>query len=196
MLFDVLQVNLQPIRPSLGSWLLYGLGSENENLPGYIVLRPSNQIVVGPALWSNSFLPSENQAAPLIICHGNHSLEFGNRERASSRLLALLGCFDKLARVVRDRFVLACRTEQHSQAFQIVIHGLRRERLCLVIAECDHLVAGNLGKLAAQGSMLCEKSPELRAPCGNLRISGCGPDGRSPGVPFPRAYVRRHITFF
>ena len=49
--------NLQPIRPSLGSWLLYGLGTENENLPGYVVLRPSPKIVVGPALWSNSFLP-------------------------------------------------------------------------------------------------------------------------------------------
>src|SRR3954469_23197574 len=29
--------NLQPVRPSLGSWVLYGLGSENENLPGYVV---------------------------------------------------------------------------------------------------------------------------------------------------------------
>jgi hypothetical protein len=54
--------NVQPIRPSLGSWLVYGLGSENENLPGYVVLRPSNQIVVGPALWSNSFLPAQYQA--------------------------------------------------------------------------------------------------------------------------------------
>lgn len=54
--------NLQPIRPSLGSWMLYGLGTENQNLPGYIVLRPSPKIVVGPALWSNSFLPAEYQA--------------------------------------------------------------------------------------------------------------------------------------
>ena len=58
--------NLQPIRPSLGSWLLYGLGTENQNLPGYIVLRPSNQIVVGPALWSNSFLPAEYQATSVL----------------------------------------------------------------------------------------------------------------------------------
>lgn len=58
--------NLQPIRPSLGSWLLYGLGTANENLPGYIVLRPSNQIVVGPALWSNSFLPAEYQATSVL----------------------------------------------------------------------------------------------------------------------------------
>ena len=58
--------NLQPIRPSIGSWLLYGLGTLNQNLPGYIVLRPTPKIVVGPALWSNSFLPAEYQAASVI----------------------------------------------------------------------------------------------------------------------------------
>jgi hypothetical protein len=58
--------NIQPIRPSMGSWLLYGLGAENENLPGYVVLRPSSKIVVGPALWSNSFLPAEYQATSVI----------------------------------------------------------------------------------------------------------------------------------
>jgi hypothetical protein len=46
----------QPIRPSMGSWLTYGLGSDNQNLPGYVVLCPGKP-VVGPALWSNSFLP-------------------------------------------------------------------------------------------------------------------------------------------
>src|SRR5204863_4457188 len=58
--------NVQPTRPSMGSWLLYGLGSENENLPGYVVLRPTPKIVVGPALWSNSFLPAEFQATSVI----------------------------------------------------------------------------------------------------------------------------------
>jgi hypothetical protein len=46
----------QPTRPSLGSWLTYGLGSENQNLPGYVVLCPGIP-VVGPQLWGNSFLP-------------------------------------------------------------------------------------------------------------------------------------------
>lgn len=46
----------QPTRPSLGSWLLYGLGTENQNLPGFVVLCPGKP-VVGPQLWSNSFLP-------------------------------------------------------------------------------------------------------------------------------------------
>lgn len=46
----------QPTRPSMGSWLLYGLGTENQNLPGFVVLCPGKP-VVGPQLWSNSFLP-------------------------------------------------------------------------------------------------------------------------------------------
>ena len=58
--------NIQPIRPSLGSWAVYGLGTENENLPGFVVLRPTPNIVVGPALWSNSFLPAQHQATSVI----------------------------------------------------------------------------------------------------------------------------------
>jgi hypothetical protein len=46
----------QPTRPSMGSWLLYGLGSENQNLPGFVVMCPGKP-VVGPQLWGNSFLP-------------------------------------------------------------------------------------------------------------------------------------------
>ena len=46
----------QPVRPSIGSWITYGLGTENQNLPGYVVLCPGKP-VVGPALWGNSFLP-------------------------------------------------------------------------------------------------------------------------------------------
>ncbi len=48
--------NMQPIRPSLGSWLTFGLGTENQNLPGFVVLCPGKP-VVGPQLRSNSFLP-------------------------------------------------------------------------------------------------------------------------------------------
>src|SRR3954464_10763656 len=46
----------QPVRPSMGSWLLYGLGCDNQNLPGFVVMCPGKP-VVGPQLWSNSFLP-------------------------------------------------------------------------------------------------------------------------------------------
>jgi hypothetical protein len=48
--------NMQPIRPCMGSWLTYALGTDNQNLPGFVVLCPGKP-VVGPQLWSNSFLP-------------------------------------------------------------------------------------------------------------------------------------------
>ena len=57
----------QPTRPSMGSWLTYGLGTENQNLPGYVVLCPGKP-VVGPQLWGNSFLPGIFQG-----CHINNS---------------------------------------------------------------------------------------------------------------------------
>lgn len=50
----------QPVRPSLGSWASYGLGTENENLPAYVALSPGRP-VVGPQLWSSAFLPAEHQ---------------------------------------------------------------------------------------------------------------------------------------
>lgn len=52
--------NQQPIRPSMGAWASYGLGSENQNLPSFVVLCPGLP-VVGPQLWSSGFLPGEHQ---------------------------------------------------------------------------------------------------------------------------------------
>jgi hypothetical protein len=46
-------------RPSMGSWVTYGLGSENENLPGFVVLVSSGvQPSGGQSLWGTSFIPS------------------------------------------------------------------------------------------------------------------------------------------
>ena len=48
-------------RPSMGAWLTYGLGTENRNLPAYVVLCPQTPTTVGPPLWNNAFLPAVNQ---------------------------------------------------------------------------------------------------------------------------------------
>jgi hypothetical protein len=52
--------SMTPTRPSLGAWLSYGLGTENENLPGFVVLCPGKP-VRGAELWSSGFLPGEHQ---------------------------------------------------------------------------------------------------------------------------------------
>ncbi len=47
-------------RPSMGSWLTYGLGTENQNLPSFVVVCPS-AVFQGAQLWASSFLPSAFQ---------------------------------------------------------------------------------------------------------------------------------------
>ena len=59
-LFMMNSGDIQPGRPSMGSWLTYGLGTENQNLPGFVVLCPGVP-VVGPPLWNSAFLPAAYQ---------------------------------------------------------------------------------------------------------------------------------------
>lgn len=48
-------------RPSFGSWVTYGLGSENKDLPGYVVLLSGPAGGAGTSMWSSGFLPSVHQ---------------------------------------------------------------------------------------------------------------------------------------
>jgi hypothetical protein len=52
-----------PGRPSMGGWLDYGLGSDNQNLPAYVVMitRDKGGQPLGAQLWGNGFLPSRHQ---------------------------------------------------------------------------------------------------------------------------------------
>jgi hypothetical protein len=52
-------------RPSIGSWVLYGLGTENQNIPGYISLRPGGTPPGGSSNWQSSFLPGIYQGVSI-----------------------------------------------------------------------------------------------------------------------------------
>lgn len=53
-------------RPSMGSWVSYGLGSENQNLPGFVVLVSGNSAPsAGKSLWGSGFIPSLHQGVQL-----------------------------------------------------------------------------------------------------------------------------------
>ena len=56
-------------RPSLGSWVTYGLGSENRNLPGYVVLCPDGQPTQGAQNWRSAFLPGAYQGTHIDTKH-------------------------------------------------------------------------------------------------------------------------------
>ncbi|MEZ5965846.1 MAG: DUF1501 domain-containing protein [Planctomycetota bacterium] len=55
-----------PGRPSMGSWLSYGLGSEADDLPAYVVLSSGGGASGGSALWSSGFLPTRHAGVPFL----------------------------------------------------------------------------------------------------------------------------------
>jgi len=56
--------SFQFVRPSIGSWVLYGLGTENRNLPGFIALNPLSALG-GSRYYSSAFLPASYQATSI-----------------------------------------------------------------------------------------------------------------------------------
>lgn len=56
-------------RPSMGSWVTYGLGSENQNLPGFIVMCPGGYPIVATQNWRSAFLPGAYQGTYLDTQH-------------------------------------------------------------------------------------------------------------------------------
>jgi len=52
-------------RPSLGAWINYGLGSANRNLPSFVVMTDSSEVLGGPKNWSSGFLPATYQGTLL-----------------------------------------------------------------------------------------------------------------------------------
>lgn len=88
-------------RPSLGSWICYGLGTENQNLPAYAVLRsPAGYSNGGTALWDSGWLPAayrgteiQSQGPPFINLHPARKLPNGARRNT----------LDLLSRLNRER---------------------------------------------------------------------------------------------
>ena len=108
-------------RPSMGSWLLYGLGSENQDLPGYLVISPS-QPAQGAPLWSSSFLPAAYQGT-LVSDLKNPIANLGNsrfstkQQRDQLDLLKQLNLLHQQQREEDSR--LGARIESFELAFRM-----------------------------------------------------------------------------
>jgi len=102
---------LQPNRPSMGSWLLYGLGAETQNLPGFVAMSPRAQPRGKLANWGNAFLPGAYAGSYVNIQSMKpdaviSDLKNPNLDRATQRKQAdLLGELNKiqLQRMERDQ---------------------------------------------------------------------------------------------
>jgi len=88
----------QPGRPSLGSWVVYGLGSEAQDLPAFVVMSTGSGISGGSANWSSGFLPTIYTGVRLRN-HGDPILNVSSPPGVDARLqrdsLDLMGSLNK-----------------------------------------------------------------------------------------------------
>ena len=99
--------SFQFVRPSMGAWALYGLGTENENLPGFIAINPRGDNG-GSQLYGSGFLPASYQATPVKI---------GKREKG-----------DSIAHIDNDRLGAGAQREQLDLVQRLNKERLKREK--------------------------------------------------------------------
>ncbi|MFN3650150.1 MAG: DUF1501 domain-containing protein [Armatimonadota bacterium] len=114
-------------RPSIGSWVTYGLGSENRSLPGYLVISPA-QPAQGAPLWSSSFLPAAYQGT-LVSDLKNPVENLKNPvfpEERQQGQLALLKRLNELHRTGREEDSrLNARIQSFELAFRMQLEAPR-----------------------------------------------------------------------
>jgi hypothetical protein len=117
----------QPGRPSMGAWVSYGLGSENRNLPAFVVMLSQAQALnpdqpLFSRLWGSGFLPSSRQGVrfragsnPVLYLHNAEGVDEGTRRD-------MLDAAAKLNRIQLDRFgdpEIETRIAQYEMAFRM-----------------------------------------------------------------------------
>ncbi|MEY2789172.1 MAG: hypothetical protein RLZZ34_2315 [Verrucomicrobiota bacterium] len=107
-------------RPSMGSWLVYGLGTENQNLPGFVVVSPA-EVFQGAQLWASSFLPSAYQGTRVRdLDHPIADLAGGAGYGVQRAMLDALKRFDAVReRPVADASALDARIASFELAFRM-----------------------------------------------------------------------------
>jgi hypothetical protein len=112
----------QPGRPSLGSWVLYGLGSEAQDLPAFIVMSTGSGISGGAANWSSGFLPTiytgtrlRNQGDPIL----DVSSPPGVDARLQRDSLDLIGSLNRRRLQIVGDPEIATRIAAYEMAFRL-----------------------------------------------------------------------------
>src|SRR5947208_2561699 len=116
------------IRPSLGSWLTYGLGTENQNLPGFIAMCPGGYPLLESQNWQSGFLPGVYQGTYLdtkftdvekLIEHIRNPVVSGSEQRRQLDLLQRLNERHRAARPNDPQL------ESRIQSFELAYHMQR-----------------------------------------------------------------------
>ena len=112
----------QPGRPSMGSWVVYGLGSETQNLPAFVVMSTGSGISGGSACWSSGFLPGihtgvriRNQGDAIL----NISSPAGITSNIQRESIDLIQNLNKLGAQQNFDPEIQTRIEQYEMAFRL-----------------------------------------------------------------------------
>ena len=111
-----------PGRPSMGAWVIYGLGSESQNLPGFVVLSSGRGTSAGTQNWTSGFLPSVYQGVP-FRSKGDPVLYLSNppgvsKESQRARLDAIRYLNEQNYAHTKD-FEIASRIASYELAFRM-----------------------------------------------------------------------------
>ncbi|WP_435007673.1 DUF1501 domain-containing protein [Tundrisphaera lichenicola] len=127
---SVCQMNTGSIlagRPSLGAWVTYGLGTENQDLPAFVVMQDAGEPLGGPRNWGNSWLPATFQGTPFrkdgtpIL----HLAPPGSITEAQQKAkLGLIADLDRIHAAPRsDDSRLAARIAAYELAYRMQAHA-------------------------------------------------------------------------
>jgi Protein of unknown function (DUF1501) len=112
----------QPGRPCIGSWALYGLGAETQNLPAFVVMSTGSGLSGGSALWSSGFLPTlytgvrfRNQGPPIL----NVNSPAGVDAKLQRDTLDVVGALNRRRLSADGDPEIATRIASYEMAFQL-----------------------------------------------------------------------------
>ena len=109
-------------RPSVGSWVLYGLGTENQNLPGFVVLCPGGYPIAESSNWKSAFLPGIYQGTHIDSDHTelDRLIEYIRNDRlATPAQRAQLDLLQELNRQHLERRSRDAELEARIQSFEL-----------------------------------------------------------------------------
>lgn len=113
------------VRPSQGSWVTYGLGTENQNLPGYIAMCPGGYPIKGPQNWQAAFLPGAFQGTYIDTKHTDIEKLLENirsphaTEAEQRQMLDLLAELNRKHQAARQDATLEAQIHSFELAFRM-----------------------------------------------------------------------------
>jgi hypothetical protein len=172
-------------RPAMGSWACYGLGSENRDLPGFVVLVSGNLPSAGKSVWGSGFLPSlyqgvqlRSQGDPVLYLPDPPGVDRGARERT----LEAMNDLNRMRQAQTGNPETDARIAQYELAFRMQVSVPEAVDIWSEPKEVHELYGTEPGKVSlANNCLLARRLVERGVRFVQLYDSGWDIHGTGPG---------------